>query len=108
MMEAWFSPQAAPYFSLLSLMSLMALMSYWIRQGRYRNIVIGSFYAAIGLGIAFMGAALVAWIAGQPEYVINALAMTGVVITIVFVATMPVVYKGYAEVDQRRMIAKDI
>ena len=107
-MEPWFTQQAAVYFSLLSFMSLMALMSYWIKQGKHRNIVFGSFYASIGLGIAFIGAALAAWIVGQPEYVIFALAMTGFVITIVFVATIPVVYKGYAEVDQRRMIAKDI
>lgn len=107
-MNAWFSPDAAPYFSLLSLMSIMALMSHWIRQGKHRLLVIGSFFASIGLGVAFMVGAFAAWILGQPEYVISALAMTGFIITVVFCATMPVVYKGYSQADQRRMIAKDI
>ena len=107
-MDPWFSPQAARYFSFLSLMSLMALMSYWIKQGRYRRLVVGSFYASIGLGVAFLLAALVAWNVDQPEYVSGALAMTGLVIVVVFSATIPVVFKGYADADQRRMIAKDI
>ncbi|MGD2168502.1 MAG: hypothetical protein PVF63_10375 [Gammaproteobacteria bacterium] len=107
-MEPWFMPDAARYFSLLSLLSLMALMSFWIRQGKHRRLVIGSFLASIALGVAFIVAALFAWNAGQPEYVISALAMTGFVITGVYCATMPVVYKGYSQADQRRMIAKDI
>ena len=35
-------------------------------------------------------------------------ASAGFVITVVFVATIGVVRKGYAEADQRRMLAKDI
>jgi peptidoglycan/LPS O-acetylase OafA/YrhL len=107
-MDAWFPPEAARLFSFFSLMSLMALMSTWIKQGRYRRLVIRSFYASIGLGVAFLIAALVAWDFGQPEYVIGALAMTGLVIAVVFAAMLPVVNKGYAEADQRRSLAKDI
>jgi hypothetical protein len=107
-MDPWFLPETARYFSFFSLLSLMALMSFWIKQGRHRHLVIGSFYTSIGLGVAFLLAALVAWRVGQPEHVSGALAMTGLVIAVVFAATLPVVYKGYAEADQRRIIARDI
>lgn len=107
-MNPWFSPEIGPYFSLLSLMSLMALMSYWVRQGRHRKIVFGSFYASIALGVAFLIAAAIAWFVDQPSYVVSSLAWTGAVITAVFIGTIGVIRKGYAESEQRRILARDI
>ena len=107
-MEAWFSPQAARYFAFFALLSLMAFMSYWVKQGSHKNLVLGSYWVSIGLGLAMMIAAIAAWSLEQPRYVIRALAMTGFVITFVFCATMPGIYRSYQQADQRRIIAKDI
>jgi len=106
--NAWFSPEISPYFSLLSLLSLMALMSYWVRQGRHRRIVFGSFYVSIAVGVGFLLAAAIAWLVDQPSYVASSLALTGFVITVVFAATIGVIRKGYDEAEQRRILARDI
>ena len=60
-MDAWFSPQIAQYFSFFAFLSLLACMATWIKQGRHRNIVMGSYWASIGLGVAMIIGALVAW-----------------------------------------------
>lgn len=107
-MNDWFSPETAQYFSFLSLMSLMALMSWWVRQGRHRSLVIGSFIASIVLGAGLLAAAAIAWFVDQPGYVTGPLALSGAVITGVFAATIRNVRSSYDEFDQRRIIAKDI
>ena len=45
-MDAWFSLQIAQCFSLFAFRSLLACMAKWIKQGRHRNIVMGSYWAS--------------------------------------------------------------
>lgn len=107
-MESWFSTQTAQLFSFFALLSLLALMATWVKQGKHRNIVMGSYWTSIGLGVAMIVGALVAWISEQPSHVIWTLAWTGMLITGIFCATMPGIIKGYQKADQRRIIARDI
>jgi len=104
----WFSPETAKYFSFLSLISLMALMSYWVRQGRHRALVVGSFLASIILDGVLLAGAAIAWFFEQPVWVVRPMALSGFVITLVFAATLSSIRKGYAESEQRRIVAKDI
>jgi len=104
----WFSPETAKYFSFLSLISLMALMSYWVKQGRHRALVVGSFIASIAFGGALLAGAAIAWIVDQPVWVVRPMALSGFVIMLVFAATLGSIRKGYEESEQRRIIAKDI
>jgi hypothetical protein len=104
----WFSPETAKYFSFLSLLSLMAMMSYWVRQGRHRSLVIGSFIVSIVFGGVLLAGAAVAWSLEQPAWVVRPMALSGFVVTIVFAATLGTIRRGYEESEQRRIVAKDI
>ena len=58
MVEAWFSPEIAPYFSLLSLFSLLACLQTFAMKGTRRELVMGAYYAATGASALLALAAL--------------------------------------------------
>ena len=107
-MTEWFSPQVGPWFSLLSLLSLYSCTAPWISNGRHKTLVTGLYFAAIGLGLVFLGLGLVAKLLDQPGHVVGPLLLFGIVITVVFVSVMPAIFKGYAAAEQRKMVARDI
>ena len=67
MTEPWFSPQLAPYFSLFSLLAAMASLQRFAERGTRRNLVLSSWYAAIGFGALMLVAALVVSPPGSPD-----------------------------------------
>jgi hypothetical protein len=107
-MTEWFGPELGPWFSLLSLMSLVALTSIWIEKGQHRKTVAGIYIVSIAIGGLFFVAGVIARMVEQPEYVSGPLLLAGVVITVVFAATWPVVVKGYARAEERKVLAKDL
>ena len=107
-MNEWFGPEIGPWFSLLSLMSLTAGVAPWVAKGQHKSLVTGIYYASIAFGCLLLGGGIVAELTGQPGYVSGPLLLSGLVITIVFAATMPIIFKGYAEAEERKMLARDI
>ena len=107
-MTEWFSPQTGGWFSLLSLLSLYACTAPWIAKGERKGLVTGLYFGAIGLGLAFLAVWLVARLQAQPQHVTGPLLLSGIVITIVFIAVMPAVFKSYAQAEQRKIVARDL
>ena len=107
-MTEWFSPQVGAWFSLLSLLSLYSCTAPWIAKGQHKTLVTSLYFAAIGLGVLFLGAGLVAKLNEQPSHVVGPLLLSGAVITLVFVLVMPAVYKGYAAAEERKIVARDM
>ena len=107
-MSEWFGPDVGPWFSLLSLMSLAAGVAPWVAKGQRKALVTGIYIGSIAFGTLLLVAGIVAWFAEQPPYVSGPLLLAGFVIALVFAATMPVIVKGYAEAEARKMLAQDI
>jgi CHASE2 domain-containing sensor protein len=107
-MNAWFSPEAAQWFSLLAVLSLLAAMGRWVQRGRHETLVIRSFVAAMCLGIVLLAAAVAAFLLDQPSHVLRTLFVTGIVVTVVFAAVLGVVKKGYRDFEQRKIAARDM
>ncbi|MGD8339244.1 MAG: hypothetical protein PVH89_00600 [Gammaproteobacteria bacterium] len=107
-MNEWFGPEVARWFSLLSLMSLVAITSIWIQRGQHKKLVTGIYVVCLSIGGLFLGASVLARILEQPSYVVRPLLVTGIVVTVCFAATLPVMRKGYAEAEERKILAKDL
>ena len=107
-MTEWFSPETSLWFPYLSLMSLVAITAIWIKKGQHKRLVTGIYIACLGVGCLFLVAGLIARWIGQPDHVAGPLLLAGVVITVCFAATMPVMLRDYAKAEQRKMLAKDI
>lgn len=107
-MNAWFSPEVARLLSMLSLLSLLALVAPWVKRGQFRSLVTSSFLVALGIGFVFLGASIVARFVEQPQYVITALTLTGILVTVAIIVTLPVVHFGYLDAERRKILAKDI
>ena len=107
-MTAWFGPQVSPWFSMLSLMSLVACVAPWVARGQHKALVKGIYMASVAFGALLLVTGIIARFLGQPDYVSDPLVLAGIVISIVFAATMPVMLKGYAEAEARKIAARDI
>lgn len=107
-MSDWFSPEVGRLFSLFSLLSLLALVAPWVQRGKHKALVTALYIAGLGLGVVLLVAGGVARWAEQPAYVVRPLSLAGLVITVVFAVMIGVVLKGYAEAEQRKMLARDI
>ena len=66
MTEAWFSADAARSFAFFSLLAVVAVLEPVARKGRAKFAVTSIYGACIALGVAFVAAALIALLAGQP------------------------------------------
>lgn len=82
--------------------------SHWIEKGRHRKLITSLFYAGLGFGGIMLVVGALARVADQPAHVTMALTVTGAIITIVFGLTIGVVHRGYAQAEQRKMLARDI
>jgi hypothetical protein len=107
-MNEWFGPDVAQWFPWLSLMSLTALVAPWVAKGRHKRLVNGIYITSIAFGVLLLAAGLIARFLEQPQHVSGPLMLAGVVITVVFAATMPVIVQGYAKAEERKMLARDI
>ena len=108
MTDAWFSPDAARFFSFLSLLSLCSLFAIPARKSQLRGLAIGVWTAVIGLGVLLVAAGLGALSAGQPTHVSRALLLSGFVLALTFAGTLRALIRGYHEAAVRRTIAADL
>jgi len=107
-MTAWFEPDAARWFAFFSLVSLLALTAPLAERGRYKAWVVGADATAIVLGLVLLGLAGIAALGQQPGYVIRPLLISGLVLTVVCAAVVPVLLRAYRDADHRRIAAKDL
>lgn len=107
-MDPWFSPEAGRWFALLSLLSLLALTAPLIMQGRAKPLVLAGYLAALGVGIVLLAAAALAALSDQPGHVSGALGLSGLVLSVVFAAVIPLVLKGYRDAEHRKTLARDL
>ncbi len=107
-MEAWFSPQTARLFSFLSLFALLACLSGYAKRGLYRSGVMSVYWAAFGLGIAFLLGAGAAFLMHQPVYVVFSLGLSGIVMTPAMGGGIIGITHEYRRTEMRQSIAQDL
>ena len=107
-MDAWISPDAAPWFSFLSLTSLGALLAIFVKRGEHRGLVTVVWGAAAVAGFVMLAATIAGAAMGQPWYVLIALGVPGVVLSLVYGLSVLNLDKAYAASEMRRTMAKDI
>ena len=108
MTEAWFSPDVARSFAFLSLLAVAAVLEPVAQQGRFRALVLAVFGTGTALGAAFFAAGVLAWLSGQPRYVLGSLLLVGFVVTIPFVGAFLQIQKIYREAELRKTVASDL
>jgi hypothetical protein len=108
MMDAWFSPHAALWFSFLSLLSLTACLSEFAQRGLYRSGVIAVYRVVFGFGIVLLLAAGTAILFHQPWYVVFPLGWSGLVIAPATAWGMVATNRAYREGEMRQSIAQDL
>ena len=108
MTEAWFSPETSRYFAFLSLLALCAIFDEVARRGRLRHLVLGVWNVVIGISVVIAGSGAVAFLTGQPAYVVRTLVMSGMFVGATFALTRVLVVQTYREAELRKTIANDI
>jgi hypothetical protein len=108
MMDVWFSPQTALWFSLLSLLSVTAALSEFAKRGRYRSGVIAVYRIVFGFGIALLVAGFTAVLFHQPWYVVFPLGWSGMVIAPATTWAIVATNREYRNAEMRHTIAQDL
>lgn len=108
MSEPWFSQELARWFSLLSLLALLSLLEPAAAKGRHRRAVMATYSACVAVGVVLLAAAAFATSVGQPAHVVRALALSGGIITFVFVGAVVQMRRTYTEAELRRTVAGDL
>lgn len=108
MNDAWFTKEVAPFFSLFSLLAVLSVLERFAKQGRHRAAVTATYTAGAALGVVLTALAAVAWLVGQPRYVLATLAFTGVLVAAGFVASIKDLQRIYQKAELRKTIANDL
>ena len=107
-MNAWLAPEIARWFSFLSLLSILAVLAPVAQQGKYKTLVTAVYAAAVAVGLGFLAVTGVALFTQQPGYVVFPLLLVGVVVSIVFGATFPVMRRAYRDAEDRKIAARNL
>jgi hypothetical protein len=107
-MTEWFTPEVSRWFALFSLLSLLAFAAPWIARGQHKTLITTLYAVALGIGCVLLGLSVVARIVEQPVHVIRPLTLAGVVLTVIFGVMIGVVRAGYAQAEERKMLAMDM
>ena len=107
-MTEWFSPEAGRWFALFALFALFGAATPLIVKGIYKKLVISIVFASIALGAALIALSFVARAVEQPVHVIRPLMVSGFVLVFVFGTMFVVVRQGYAQAEQRKILARDM
>lgn len=107
-MDEWFSPEFARSLSLLAFLSILSLLGPYAARGRRRTFVLSIWVAVIVFGCLCLGAAVIAFVVGQPSHVVRPLALAGFVVTVVFAGLFGTLRRAYQEAELRKTIAQDI
>jgi len=86
---------------------LAALIGVLVPRGRARRFVIPAMTIAVGAGVLLVVASVIAALGGQPPDVVITLLLSGISLAVVFGAALPMVRRGYAIAELRRMRALD-
>ena len=108
MTDAWFSPETARLFSLLSLLSLCSLFAIPARRGLFRGPLLMLWYSVIAFGLLLVAAGAAAALVNQPLHVNRTLALSGFIVALVFAITRRSLLRGYREAELRRTVAADL
>ena len=108
MTDAWFSPETARLFSLLSLLSLCSLFAIPARRGLFRGPVLMLWYSVIALGLLLVATGAAAAVMNQPLHVSRTLVLCGFIVALVFTITRRGVLRAYQEAELRRTVAADL
>ena len=96
MIYPWFTQEVALRFTLFSFFSLLAGLGVYVEQGRHRAAVTGAFVAGLATGLILLALAALASVVGQPHYVLFALSVPGIVLSVVFSGVLVDLPKRYA------------
>jgi CHASE2 domain-containing sensor protein len=107
-MDSWFSEEFSRAFVYLAFLSFFSLLGPYAVRGRRRKLVMTVWAALIGFGVLCLGAAITAWWVGQPQHVVRPLALSGVVITVIFAGLYRTLRHAYQEAELRRIVARDL
>lgn len=108
MMEPWFSQELARWFSFLSLLALLSLLEPVAEKGHYRSAVTAMCGACTAIGVLLLAAAAFAAGVDQPAHVVRTLALSGFLVTFVFVGALAQIRRTYTEAELRRTVAGDM
>jgi hypothetical protein len=86
---------------------LAALIGVLVPRGRARRFLIPAITIAVGAGVLLVAASVVAALGGQPGDVVIALLLPGTILAVAFGAALPLVRRGYAIAELRKMRALD-
>lgn len=84
------------------------LAGWLVSRGRARNFVLRAWFTLWTASVALLIAGVVAIAFGQPWGVWFGLLLPGAVCTLVLGANSIVILKRYREVEERRLVAKDL
>jgi hypothetical protein len=107
-MDAWISPEIAPWFSFFSLTSLGGILAVFVRRGQLRALVTAVWGAGAVVGVVMLAGALAGAAMGQPWWVLIALGVPGLVLSTVYGWSVLTLDKAYAASEMRRTMAQDI
>jgi len=108
MADSWFSAETAQAFQWLALLSFFSLLGPYAALGRRRKLVTATWLILLAFGCVCLVAAIAAVVVGQPGHVIKPLAVSGVVITVIFAGLYGTLQRAYQEAELRRMSAQDL
>jgi hypothetical protein len=108
MIHPWFTQEVALRFILFSLFSLLAALDVYVEQGRYKVAVTSAVASGAATGVILLALMVLAGIRGQPGYVLFALGVPALVLSIVCTAILVRLPNRYATARLRRIAAKEI
>jgi len=108
MSEAWFAPEAAQYFPLVSVLSLTALAAPLIARGKHRGAILTIWGAIVAFGMALLATGAFALIDHQPYHVAAPLLITGLAIASAYSFSAFFVLRSYRMAEQRKVAAREL
>ena len=108
MSEAWFSMEAAPWFSMFALFALLSYLQPWVRKGLHQKWVLGAYRASVVLGLGLLTASVVAYVLQQPTWVWFTFLLSGGLLTGLMAWATWQVSKEYEAAELRKTIATDL
>jgi hypothetical protein len=113
-MSAWWTAQDAGLVGGLGgaaiglVGALVGSLSFLVVRGKAKPLMVGLFGAMIALGLALLGAGVIALTQSQPYHVYYPLLLGGFLSTCLFGALLPVILMRYRQAEVRRMEAEQL
>lgn len=108
MIEPWFSADAAPFFSLLSLLALLSLLQPLATRGQRRTLVLGCYVGATAAAALLLVAGAVAAMVGQPDHVSGTLMFAGGLTFVLMGWYVWHIVTLYRQAELHRSVANDL